>query len=69
MKYKKKRRKKTTCIAIADSINRIGTNGKPWEALKLLNAIAKLMIGNTLATYGEEITKATIGNNVLAIYW
>ena len=36
---------------------------------KFPNAIGKLMIGKTLATNGEEITNAMIGNDVLAIYW
>ena len=48
----------------------IGTNGKPLAAIgKFPNAIGKLMIGKTLATNGEEITNAMIGNAVLAIYW
>ena len=36
---------------------------------KFPNATGKLMIGKTLATNGEEITNAMIGNTVLAIYW
>ena len=48
----------------------IGTNDKPLAAIgKFSNAISKLMIGKTLATNGEEITNAMIGNDVLAIYW
>ena len=48
----------------------IGTNGKPLAAIgKFLNAIGKFMIGKTLATNGEEITNAMIGNAVLTIYW
>ena len=48
----------------------IGTNGKPLAAIgKFLNGIGKLMIGNILATNGEEITNAMIGNAALAIYW
>ena len=48
----------------------IGTNGKPLTAIgKLSMAIGKLMIGKTLATNGEEIINAMIGNDVLAIYW
>ena len=38
-------------------------NGKP------LAAIGKVMIRKILATNGEEITKAMIGNDVLANYW
>ena len=54
-----------TCISLP-----IGTNGKPLAAIgKFLIAIGKLMIGKTLATKGEEITNAMIGNGVLAIYW
>ena len=46
----------------------IGINGKPLAAVgKFLNAIAKLIIGKTLATKGEEITNAMIGNDVLTI--
>ena len=46
----------------------IGINGKPLPAIgKFLKVIAKLMIGKTLATKGEEITNAMIGNDVLAI--
>ena len=48
----------------------MGTNGKPLAAIsKFPNAIGKLMIGKTLATNGEEITNAMIGNAVLVIYW
>ena len=48
----------------------IGNNGKPLAATgKFPSAIGKLMIGKTLATNGEEFTSATIGNDVLAIYW
>ena len=55
----------TPCISLP-----IGTNGKPLAAIgKFPNAIGKLMIGKTLATNGEEITNAMIGNDVLAIYW
>ena len=47
----------------------IGTNGKPLAAIhKFPTAIGKLMIGKTLATNGEEITNAMIGNDVLANY-
>ena len=47
----------------------IGTNGKLLAAIgKFLIAIGKLMIGKTLATSGEEITNAVIGNDVLANY-
>ena len=48
----------------------IGTNGKPLAAIrKFPTAIGKLMIDKTLATNGEEITNAMIGNDVLANYW
>ena len=48
----------------------IGTNCKPLAAMgKFPSAIGKLMIGKTLATNGEEITNAMIGNDVLANYW
>ena len=48
----------------------IGTNGKPLAAIgKFFSVIGKLMIGKTLATNGEEITNAVIGNDVLANYW
>ena len=48
----------------------IGTNGKPLVAIgKFPSVIGKLMIGKTLATNGEEITNAMIGNDVLANYW
>ena len=48
----------------------IGTNGKPLEAIgKFPSAIGKLMIGKTLATNGEEIANAMIGNDALANYW
>ena len=48
----------------------IGTNDKPLAAIgKFPDATGKLMIGKTLATNGEEITNAMIGNDVLAIYW
>ena len=48
----------------------IGTNGKPLAAIgKFSNAIGKLIIGKTLATNGEEITNAMIGDYALAIYW
>ena len=47
-----------------------GTNGKPMAAIgKFPSAIGKLMTGKTLATNGEEITNAMIGNDVLANYW
>ena len=47
----------------------IGTNGKPLAAIgKFPSAIGKLMIGKTLATNGEEITNAMIGNDELANY-
>ena len=36
---------------------------------KLPSAIGKLMIGKILATSGEEIINAMIGNDVLANYW
>ena len=43
---------------------------KPLAAIaKFPTTIGKLMIGKTLATNGEEITNAMIGNDVLAIYW
>ena len=39
-----------------------------WQlSVTFPNAIGKLMIGKTLATNGEEITNAMIGNAVLAI--
>ena len=48
----------------------VGTNGKPLATVsKFPNTIGKLMIGKTLATNGEEITNAMIGNAVLAVYW
>ena len=48
----------------------IGTSGKPLTAIgKFPSAIGKLMIGKALATNGEEITNAMIGNDVLANYW
>ena len=48
----------------------IGTNGKPLAAIgKSHDAIDKLMIVKTLATNGEKITNAMIGNTVLEIYW
>ena len=54
-----------SCISLP-----IGTNGKPLAAIgKFSIAIGKLMIGKTLATNGEEITNAMIGNDVLTIYW
>ena len=43
-----------------------------WQLLpisKFLSASGKLRIGKTLATNGEEITIAMIGNDVLANYW
>ena len=44
----------------------IGTNGKPLAAIgKFSNAIDNLMIGKTLATNGEEITNAMIGNGCI----
>ena len=47
-----------------------GTNGKPLAATgKFPNSTAKLMIGKTLATNGEKITHAMIGNDVLTINW
>ena len=47
----------------------IGTNGKLLPAIgKFPIAIGKLMIGKTLATNGEEITNAMIGNDELANY-
>ena len=47
----------------------IGTNGKPLVAIgKFPSAIGKLMIGKTLATNGEDITNAMIGNGELADY-
>ena len=47
----------------------IGSNGKPLAAIdKFPSAIGKLMIGKTLATNGEEITNAMIGNDELANY-
>ena len=54
-----------TCISLP-----IGTNSKPLRAIgKFPSVIGKLMIGKTLATNGEEITNAMIGNDVLANYW
>ena len=54
-----------SCISLP-----LETNGKPLAAIgKFLNAIGKLMIGKILATNGEEITNAIIGDDVLAIYW
>ena len=48
----------------------IGTNGKLLAAIgKFPSAIGKLMIGKTLATNGEEITNAMIGNDELTNYW
>ena len=48
----------------------IRTNGKPLAAIgKFPSAIGKFIIGKILATSGEEITNAMIGNDVLAIYW
>ena len=48
----------------------IGTNVKPLAAIgKFPNTTDKLVIGKTLATNGEEINNAMIGNNVLAIHW
>ena len=48
----------------------IGTNGKPLAAIgKFLSAIGKLMIGETFATNGDEITNTMIDNDVLANYW
>ena len=48
----------------------IRTNGKPSAAIgKFPSVIGKLMIAKTLATNGEEITNAMIGNDVLANYW
>ena len=48
----------------------IGTSGKPLGAFgKFSSAIGKSMTGKTLATSGEEITNAMIGNDLLAIYW
>ena len=48
----------------------IGINGKLLAVIgKFPNAIGKLMIGKALATNGEEITNAMVGNDVLAIYW
>ena len=47
----------------------IGTNGKPLAAIgKFPSAIGKLVIGKTVATNGEEITNAMIGNDELANY-
>ena len=48
----------------------MGTNGEPLVAIgKFPNVISKLMIGETLALSGEEITNAMIGNDILPIYW
>ena len=48
----------------------IGTNGKQLAAIgKFPSAIGKLMIRKTLATNGNEITNAMIGNDELASYW
>ena len=47
----------------------IGTNGKPLAAIgKFPCVFGKLMIGKTLATNREEISKAIIGNDELANY-
>ena len=47
----------------------IEINGKPLAAIgKFPSAIGKLMSGKTLATNGEELTNAMIGNNELADY-
>ena len=57
--------KDTTCLSLP-----IATIGKPLAVIgKFSIAIGKLLIGKTLATNGEEITNAMIGNDVLAIYW
>ena len=46
----------------------IGTNGKPLAAIgKFPSAIGKLMVGKTLATNGEEVTCAMIGNDELKL--
>ena len=56
---------KPICISLP-----IGTNGKQLAAVgKFPSTICKLMIGKALATNGEEIANAMIGNDVLAIYW
>ena len=48
----------------------IATNGKPLAVIgKFPSATGKLMISKTLATNGEEITNAIVGNDVLANYW
>ena len=53
----------STCISLPT-----GTNGKPLAAIaRFPNAIDKLMNGKLLATNGEEITNAMIGNDILAI--
>lgn len=45
----------------------IGNNGKPLAAIgQFPSSIGKLMVGKPLATDGEEIANAMIGNDVLA---
>ena len=47
----------------------IATNGKLSAAIgEFPTVIGKLMIGKTLATNGEKITNAMIGNDKLANY-
>ena len=46
-----------------------GANGKPLAATgKFATVVGKLMICKTLATNGEDITNAMIGNDALANY-
>ena len=48
----------------------IGNNGKPLAAIgKFHYTIGKLIIDKTLATNGEKIANAMIGNDVLTIHW
>ena len=43
---------------------------KPLTAIdKFSNGVGKLFIDKTLTTNEEEITNATIGNDVLVIHW
>ena len=48
----------------------VKTNGKQLAAIgKFPNAIGKWVIDKTIASNGEEINNAMIGNNVLVSYW
>ena len=64
---------KSRCMYIRDVCKLSNpANGKPLAAIaycKFLSASSKLRIGKTLATNGEEITIAMIGNDILANYW